>query len=79
MCLMDPPEPMSSEARKSSNPGCDGGELRVPKSLGVVTSPAPKWCIQIRFTMTRAVSGFEGSTMDSARARRPLPCLNGVL
>ena len=49
----------------------------MPKSPGVRTRPAPKWCCQTRLTMTRAVSGFEGSTIARANSNRPLPWTNG--
>ena len=51
--------------------------LRVPKSLGVDTIGSPKWCIQTRLTMTRAVSGFSGAVIACARSSRPLPWENG--
>ena len=51
---------------------------RVPKSLGVRTSPAPKWCIQTRLTITRAVSGLAGSAIAWASSSRPLPSANGL-
>lgn len=41
-----------------------------PKSLGVRTMPRPKWCCQIRLTITRAVSGFLGLAIQPASARR---------
>ncbi|MEZ5300828.1 MAG: hypothetical protein R3F11_09275 [Verrucomicrobiales bacterium] len=37
--------------------------MRSPKSLGVRTSALPKWCIQTRFTITRAVSGLSGEAI----------------
>ena len=40
--------------------GMVGGSPRVPKSLGVLTRPAPKWCCQMRLTMTRAVRWDRG-------------------
>src|SRR5437588_595444 len=41
-----------------------------PKSLGVATSPRPKWYSHTRLTMTRAVSGLSGPAgASSARAR----------
>ena len=58
--------------------GCEGGLLRVPKSLGVETSGSPKWCIQTRLTMTRPVSGLSAAVMARARSSRPLPWANGV-
>ncbi len=42
----------------------------MPKSFSVSTSPRPKYCCQIRFTITRAVSGFRGSTSHFARSSR---------
>ena len=41
-----------------------------PKSLGVSTSPRPKWCCQTRLTIDRQVSGFRGSVIQRARAAR---------
>ena len=35
--------------------------------------PRPKWCIQTRFTNTRAVSGLSFDTISRARSSRPLP------
>ena len=42
------------------------------------TSGAPKWCIQTRLTITRAVSGLFGSTIALASSSRPLPSRNGL-
>ena len=69
---------MNERARSSSSSGCEGGSLRRPKSLGVVTSPAPKCQCQTRLTSTRAVSGLRGSTMARASSSRPLPFWNGL-
>ena len=41
-----------------------------PKSSGVRTRPAPKNCCQNRFTVTRAVNGFSGSTSQRAKPSR---------
>ena len=49
-----------------------------PKLLGVRTRPWPKWCCQIRLTMTRAVRGLAGSIIAWASSNRPLPWEKGV-
>ena len=46
-----------------------GGSLRRPKSPGVATSGVPKWCIQTRFTIDRAVSGLSREVMARARLK----------
>ena len=51
----------NSVANQSSNSGCVGRPPAAPKSLGVSTSPTPKWCCQTRLTITRATKGFSGS------------------
>ncbi len=40
--------------------------------------PDPKWLCHIRFTATRAVSGFVGLAIASASSSRPAPCVNGL-
>ena len=43
-----------------------------PRLSTVATSPVPKWCCQMRLTMTRAKSGFSGDVTQFANAvRRP--------
>ena len=64
-------EPRGQEVEQA--PGCVGRSPRSPKSLGVRTRPSPKWCCQIRLTMTRAVSGLSGRASQSASCSRPLP------
>src|SRR5213083_2645974 len=76
-CFKLQPELMNSDASQSSNSGCVGGSLRVPKSEGDATSGSPKCSIQTRFTSTRAVSGLAGEAIARASSRRPLPCVNG--
>ena len=49
---------MKRDASQSSSSGCVGGSPCRPKSPGVRTRPWPKWCIQTRLTITRAVSGL---------------------
>ena len=61
---------MNSDASQSSSSGCDGGVPCVPKSFSVSTRPRPKYACQKRFIVTRAVSGFFGSTIHLARSRR---------
>src|SRR5215212_3948606 len=68
--LMPQPSSMNRTASQSSNCGCVGGSARVPKSLGVRTIPSPKWCCQLRFTITRAVSGLSRLAMSVAISRR---------
>ena len=43
-------------------PGWLGSAPRVPKSFVVSTSPVPKYCAQMRLTVTRAVSGWSPDT-----------------
>jgi len=47
---------------------------RVPKSLGVLTRPWPKCHIQMRLTITRAVSGLSLLAIACANSSRPDPC-----
>ena len=47
-----------------------GRSPRVPKSLGVVTSPRPKWYCQMRLTMERHVSGLSLRVIHLASAAR---------
>ena len=70
ICFTDQPQRTNSEASQSSSSGCDGFPPLRPKSLGVSTRPLPKWPCQMRFTMTRAVSGFSGLAIQSASVRR---------
>ena len=58
MCLTDQPDSTNSTASQSSSSGCEGRMPVLPKLLGVRTMPSPKWCCQIRFTITRAVKGL---------------------
>ena len=44
----------------------------LPKSLAVLTRPWPKWCCQIRLTMTRAVKGLSRLAIHSASSLRRL-------
>src|SRR5204862_4842403 len=64
------PDSRNSTASQSSSSGCDGGSPCEPKSSAVFTRPVPKISCQKRFTVTRAVSGFEGSTSHRARPSR---------
>src|SRR5438874_5845276 len=68
--LMLQPRATNSYASQSSSSGCDGGSPIFPKLLGVRTMPSPKWCCQMRFTMTRAVRGFSDAVSHSANPRR---------
>ena len=43
-----------------------------PKSFAVSTMPRPKWYCQMRFTITRAVSGCSGSVSHLASSVRGL-------
>ena len=57
----------------------------MPKLLGVATKPRPKWCCQIRLTITRAVSGLSAlaialgqlepaaAVLERCSDRRPAP------
>src|SRR3954452_13084328 len=65
---------MNARASQSSSSGWVGGAPRSPKSDGVGTIGLPKWCCQIRLTITRAARGRGGpSVSHRARARRTLP------
>src|ERR1043166_8339848 len=70
MCLVLQPLRISSAASQSSSSGCVGFAPRNPKSPEVATSPRPKWCCQIQFTYTRAVSGELVLVSQSTSARR---------
>src|SRR5262245_16432105 len=67
---------MSSHASQSSNSGCEGGSLCIPKSSGVVTIPMPKYACHKRFTTARAVVGERLSTSHFAKVRRELQALS---
>ncbi len=64
------PRSTNSVASQSSSSGCDGHSPCEPKSSTVFTSPVPKYICQNRFTVTRAVSGFDGSTSQRANPSR---------
>src|SRR5258705_1554879 len=59
---------MNSSASQSSSSGCVGWEPANPKSLSLSTRPLPKYVCHIRFTVTRAVRGLDGSTSHLARS-----------
>src|SRR5215510_3619086 len=61
---------INSTASQSSNSRCDGASLCMPKSSGVATNPAPKYCCQTRLTIERAVVGELRSTSHFAKASR---------
>ena len=48
---------MNSQASQSSNSGCDGVSLCVPRSSLMLTNPVPKYACQTRLTNARAVVG----------------------
>ena len=74
IALIDQPEARKSAASQSSSSGWVGGVPRRPKSEGVGTIGLPKWCCQIRLTITRAARSRGGpSVSQRARASRPLP------
>src|SRR5438093_11147146 len=67
------PRLTDSDASQSSNSGCVGGTPNLPKSFALATMPRPKWCCQIRLTITRAVTGLSFDAIQFARTeRRPL-------
>ena len=72
MQLLERPAVLRRTSRPASRAARDasGGSPIVPKSLGVRTSPSPKWCCQTRLTITRAVSGFSGLASQRASVRR---------
>ena len=61
---------MNQSASQSSSSGCVGRAPIWPKSLGVATSPSPKWCCQTRLTITRAVSGLSALAIQRASVSR---------
>ncbi len=63
------PRFMNSTASQSSSSGCVGLSPILPKLSSVATMPWPKWWLQMRLTITRAVSGFSGEPSHSASAR----------
>ncbi len=66
------PRAANSTASQSSRAGWLGDSPWRPKSFGVVTRPAPKWCCQIRLAMTRPSKGWDSSVSQRANAaRRP--------
>ena len=64
------PFSMNSTASQSSSSGCEGFLPLRPKSKTLSTRGLPKCRIQMWLTATRAVSGFMGCVIHSARARR---------
>ena len=60
----------NSEASQSSSSGWVGASPCVPKLFGERTIPRPKWCWKTRLAITRAVRGFSGDAIQSARTRR---------
>src|SRR5438045_479791 len=70
---------MNSAASQSNNSGCEGIAPWVPKSFSVSTRPTPKYCCQTRFIVTRAVSGFFGSTSQREKSNRLLTTLPPLL
>src|SRR6185369_7289517 len=71
--------PLNSDASQSSNSGCVGDSPSWPKLLDDRTRPRPKWCCQIRLTITRAVRRLSGDVIQSARAvLRPEDFIAGV-
>ena len=61
-------------AARDASAGRSAGRSR----WACATSGAPKWCIQTRLTITRAVSGLSGRTIARASSSRPLPSRNGL-
>ena len=68
--LMLQPWRTNSEANQSSSSEWVGRAPVLPKFARVFTIPVPKWCFQIRFTMTREVSGWSGRINQRAKAKR---------
>ena len=64
---LDRPARRRRTARRASRAARDASAVRRgrPKFDGVATIPRPKWCCQIRLTMTRAVSGWSGRVSQS--------------
>ena len=71
MALIDQPESMNSPASQSSSSGWVGGVPRRPKSDGVGTIGLPKWCCQMRLTITRAVRALAGPLGEPAGELEP--------
>ena len=67
-----------SKAKSSKSWGCVGRSPRLPKSLGVRTSPSPKCHAHTRLTITRA-KRFRAfpEVRACANSARPLPSLKG--
>src|SRR5438093_657640 len=68
--LTSQPVRTNSVASQSNSSGCDGGSPCDPKSSADFTIPVPKYICQNRFTVTRAISGYDGSTSHRAKPRR---------
>ena len=66
-------------ASQSSNAGCVGLEPIFPKLLAFPAKPRPKWCCQIRFAITRAVSGLRESAIHFASAERRPEIVSGSI
>src|SRR6185369_5187434 len=70
MALTLHPRSMNSAASQSSSAWLSGLSPMVPKSLGVRTRPSPIRNCQMRFAITRAVSGFSRDASQLANALR---------
>ena len=64
---------MKSTANQSNNSGWVGNSPCKPKSPEDFTSPLPNISCQIKFTNTRAVSGFFLLVVHLAKPKRLLP------
>ena len=76
--LTSQPESMKVVASQSSSSGWLGYSPCSPKFSDVLTRPVPKYICQKRFTATRAVSGWSGSTSQRANPSRSFEYSSGI-
>ena len=73
------PDRSSSPASQSRSSGWLGRPPLRPKSLGVATSPRPKWYCHTRLAITRAGRGLAGAEIQAAnRLRRSASGASGI-
>ena len=73
IAFTDQPDSTNRAASQSSSAGFDGAFSARAEVVGVRTRPSPKWCCQIRLTITRAVSGLSGRASHSASSQPAAP------
>ena len=87
LCIFFRPQPPRTNfvANQSNSFGCVGGAPVRPKFPGVATNPVPKWCCQMRFTITLVSPAFERITepfLDNLRklgARASMKVVNDAI